>query len=172
MPLNRLLLPCPLTRGTTAPTVLGSAIDAVMMTASQDGGLWSMPFRTPLDMDRSRPATLRICLFMPSGAPIAAAEVTLRIVRTIVEDGGGQTSLTTNNPFTVPNFWPVQQPLFVNPEVVGSELFPAGILTPNSLIGLTIERRGSAPLDNWPNTLGLVRLAWFEYSQDCRWCLC
>lgn len=169
MPINRLQLPPTRTTGTVTITSLGDAIYAVYVGPAALGGLVFQPFRPPLDWDRSRHATLWINLFNPAGGTLPTAPVALRVRRTIATNGASRANLNTVLYYDIPDFLPIQQSLFVNPEDPADTLFPAHAFGPNDLIGLEVTRNGADPADTWTGNLGICGNAWIDYPQNCRY---
>jgi len=172
MPLVRFELPFDRVYAAASNGALGTATAALTITAAGSGGLYSTPFRTPLDMDRSREAHLYAALYKPGGALVPAGFVAIQVVRTIARPDLAAADLPTTTFLEIPANHPNNTPIYFDLEDPLDPLFPPGILQPDDLVGLRVARLGTNPGDDWASTLGIVTMLWLEYSENCRGAFC
>jgi len=149
--------------------LLGSCTPAVSVTATQNGGFYVHPQRTPVDLDLSRPARLYVALFAGVNSTPTPGDVEIRAGCNITDPTNDVLDESFSNYLPIPANFPFKRPTYFELTADGDPMFPAHSLTPHSIFGLRISRNGGSIEDNWPYTLGIVTTAWLEYSQNCRY---
>lgn len=146
---------------------LGSYAFATSITLNGTGGWYAHPVTTPLNMDRSRIARLFVWVFNP-GAPVTPSGV-VRLTASYTLSRPGVTALDFPklHLLTIPDLQPQNQPLLVEFRPGGLPYLEAGLLQPDSILGIQVARAGAHASDTWTGTLGILNSAYLEYSENC-----
>jgi len=132
-------------------------------------GFYTEAFRTPDDMDRSRPARLWYRIFNPTYHVVAQSEVYLRIGMTRSPVDVTPTNTLGYDFITIPENWPTGIPMQLEMLSDNSAFIQAKELGLNDLCQFRVERYGDHEDDTWPFVLGFASSVVLEYSQNCRY---
>jgi len=162
-PTRRSLLPLSRKVGTATPTNLGTAIEAMDLGPSTDGGMYLASFMVPPEMDVG--ATSKVCIVLTPVTNGGGNVVRIELATTYGKHG--DTSLTNEQllyDWTTPSNWTTEDVQVVAIDNGNGVTFAANKFEAGDVVGLRIQRLGSAAADTYPNNVLVAATAIFEYT--------
>ncbi len=163
-PMRRIVIPSARVYGTITPSLLGQAIAAFYVGATQTGGHYLTPILIPDDMDVAKSCNVEILISPQTSATTNGQAIRFQLSDTRVADGGTRADANLTYDWSVPTNWVTTNNNVITLDGGSGYSYAGGTFQHGQHLGMRIARLGTAAEDTFDKSVFLGEYAIFEYT--------